>query len=49
MELNVQDLLQRYNRELSEQTHLRILAEARAAAAEEELETMRAKEQTSGE
>lgn len=41
MELDVQELLQRYSRELAEQSHRRILAEARADAAEKELETMK--------
>src|SRR5699024_7547395 len=41
MELDVQELLQRYSRELAEQSHRRILAEARADAAERELKELR--------
>ena len=40
MELDVQELLQRYSRELAEQSHRRILAEARADAAERELKEL---------
>lgn len=42
MELDVQELLARYNRELAEQSHRRILVEARADAAEKELQKLRA-------
>lgn len=46
MDLSVEALLSRYNREVAEQVHARILAEARAAAAEEALEQMKSEQET---